>query len=167
MISDETRVRIVGRIVSTTGAIEQALGALGATGNGLREKVDSLGPALPTEAKRLAILIGNVRNRAAHDPDAEISPDEIALFEVAAEEFLALLNPPAPPAPAERRPQPEPAAAPTAKPEQRSAAPDSLLLAGRIPVLHLVYALALAGRAVGSASLPLTILILEPAAIGL
>ena len=77
----ENRLLLTGKVVSLTGRIESRLAECGAVGTGLREKTDSLGSKLSPEVVKLLAYIGSIRNRFAHEPEAEISGEEFALFE--------------------------------------------------------------------------------------
>ena len=104
MNTEEQDFLLTGKIISMTREIESRMADCGATGNGLREKTESLGSKLPPEAVKLSIYIGNIRNKLAHESDPHVSAEEFELFEEAAQmliEFLGRLHEaqnPAPPA---------------------------------------------------------------------
>lgn len=105
-MNEEEQLLTTGRVIDATRKIESKLVACGAVGSGLREKAESLGDRLPAEAARLIRFIGSVRNRFAHESGARLRPDELELFEEAAEAVLAELDSlPEPVPPEKSRPQ--------------------------------------------------------------
>lgn len=155
---------LTGRIIAATREIESRMVECGASGNGLREKTESLAGKLPPEAVKLSIFIGNVRNRLAHETDSRVSDDEAALFDEAVRMLLHELDrlagnsrvdsgpdaaavvvpPPQSPVPEtilpERLPAAERSEAPEADSPVESESPPALGFAAWIPVLHLAFA---------------------------
>ena len=82
-------------MITLTRQIESRLVALGASGNGLREKSESLAGRFPPEVEKLLAFIGCIRNRIAHEDQAGISPEELQFFEEAVAAVLAELKLPA------------------------------------------------------------------------
>ena len=103
-MNEEEQLLTTGRVIDATRKIESTLVACGAVGSGLREKAESLGDRLPAEAARLIRFIGSVRNRFAHESGARLRPDELELFEEAAEAVLAELDSLPEPVPPEKKP---------------------------------------------------------------
>ena len=117
MNTDEQNFLITGKIISLTREVESRMAECGASGNGLREKAESLGSKLPPEAVKLSIYIGNIRNKLAHESTPQISDAELALFEESAQtllDFLDRLKTPSPASPAEKFPAPQKTAETTA-----------------------------------------------------
>lgn len=195
-------IEVAGKVITLTRQIESRLVALGASGNGLREKSESLAGKFPREVEKLLAFIGCIRNRIAHEDQAGISPEELQFFEEAVAAVLEELKlpgetaaesagtpaatpPPPPPAPAPAPvPPPEPAVSATPeKPAARTSSPRSRaassqpavpppsrpelvpLSAGRIPLLHLAYAVELAFTALRPARRPLFLALLEVGAV--
>ena len=188
----EEQLITTGRVIDATRRIESKLIECGATGSGLREKADSLGSALPAEAVRLIHFIGSIRNRIAHESDTTLRPDELELFEEAAQAVLdeldklhssttssAHLTPEPPPAPspkprADNEPSdpaealPRKAKSRTAKSEEKD---DPLLppwdspLWTALPGLHLVYAFGAGWSAFGAGQLYLLLVLAELGAL--
>ena len=92
MNTEEQDFLLTGKIISMTREIESRMADCGATGNGLREKTESLGSKLPPEAVKLSIYIGNIRNKLAHESDPHVSAEEFELFEEAARMLLEFLG---------------------------------------------------------------------------
>ena len=198
---DPQEIEVAGKVITLTRQIESRLVALGASGNGLREKSESLAGRFPPEVEKLLAFIGCIRNRIAHEDQAGISPEELQFFEEAVAAVLAELKlpgettaepsgtpaatlPPPPPPPAPVTP-PEPAVSATpVKPAARPSSPQSKAtapsqpavapparpelvpsLAGRIPLLHLAYAVELALTALRPARRPLFLALLEVGAV--
>ena len=103
-MNEEEQLLTTGRVIDATRKIESKLVACGAVGRGQREKAESLGDRLPAEAARLIRFIGSVRNRFAHESGARLRPDELELFEEAAEAVLAELDSLPEPVPPEKKP---------------------------------------------------------------
>ena len=194
-------IEVAGKVITLTRQIESRLVALGASGNGLREKSESLAGKFPREVEKLLAFIGCIRNRIAHEDQPGISPEELQFFEEAVAAVLEELKlpgetaaesagtpaatlPPPPPPPAPVTP-PEPAVSATpVKPAARPSSPQSKAtapsqpavapparpelvpsLAGRIPLLHLAYAVELAYTALRPARRPLFLALLEVGAV--
>lgn len=198
-------IEVAGKVITLTRQIESRLVALGASGNGLREKSESLAGKFPREVEKLLAYIGCIRNRIAHEDQPGISPEELQFFEEAVAAVLEELKlpgetaaesagtpaatqplPPPPPEPAPAPvPPPEPAVSATPeKPAARPSSPQSKAtapsqpavapparpelvpsLAGRIPLLHLAYAVELAFTALRPARRPLFLALLEVGAV--
>ena len=192
-------IEVAGKVITLTRQIESRLVALGASGNGLREKSESLAGKFPREVEKLLAYIGCIRNRIAHEDQPGISPEELQFFEEAVAAVLEELKLPGKTAaesagtPAATLPLPPPAPAPapvpppestgSATPEKPAARPSSSQskatapsqpavapparpelvpsLAGRIPLLHLAYAVELAYTALRPARRPLFLALLE------
>ena len=149
----ENRLLLTGKVVSLTGRIESRLAECGAVGTGLREKTDSLGSKLSPEVVKLLAYIGSIRNRFAHEPEAEISGEEFALFEESVRMVQQELDILWPVSRSHRAEVSVSASLPEEEFDEspyRGTEPDSdwLILAGRLPVLHLAYAVHLFWRAV-------------------
>ncbi len=178
--TDSQEIEVAGKVITLTRQIESRLVALGASGSGLREKTESLAGRLSPEVEKLLAFLGCIRNRIAHEDQARITPEELQFFEEAAAAVLEELGvpqeaaaKPQPPAqPAKSQPAPAiPAAAPaenippgTPVSSEESAIPRQ---AGWIPLLHLVYALSLAGAALRPARRILLLGVLELGLIAL
>lgn len=188
-------IEVAGKVITLTRQIESRLVALGASGSGLREKTESLAGRLSPEVEKLLAFLGCIRNRIAHEDQARITPEELQFFEEAAaavleelgvpQETAAKPQPPAPPAkPQSPAPpvKPQPASAPAPVPPTPAEAPAENIpsetpvspaesaiprQAGWIPLLHLVYALSLAGAALRPARRILFLGLLELGSIAL
>ncbi len=158
----DPQILLTGKVVSMTGRIEARLAECGAIGNGLHEKVESIKSQLDPEAIQLLDYIGFIRNRFAHDPNTQISEEEFALFENSVNmvmlelntKFPRLTNPISPPStPVENH---------TEIPNNEKPISTSecgwLVLAGRIPILHLAYAVSLFWKAISDALCELALL---------
>ncbi len=189
-------IEVAGKVITLTRQIESRLVALGASGNGLREKSESLAGKFPREVEKLLAFIGCIRNRIAHEDQPGISPEELQFFEEAVAAVLEELKlpgetaaesagtpaatlPPPPPPPAPVTPPESTGSATPVKPAARTSSPRSRaassqpavpppsrpelvpLLAGRIPLLHLAYAVELAYTALRPARRPLFLALLE------
>lgn len=190
-------IEVAGKVITLTRQIESRLVALGASGNGLREKSESLAGKFPREVEKLLAFIGCIRNRIAHEDQPGISPEELQFFEEAVAAVLEELKlpgetaaesagtpaatlPPPPPPPAPVTPPESTGSATPVKPAARPSSPQSKatapsqpavpppsrpelvpLLAGRIPLLHLAYAVELAYTALRPARRPLFLALLE------
>lgn len=193
-------IEVAGKVITLTRQIESRLVALGASGNGLREKTESLAGKFPREVEKLLAFIGCIRNRIAHEDQPGISPEELQFFEEAVAAVLeelklpgetaaesagtpaATLPPPPPPSAPAPAPVSPPAPAVSATPEKPAARPNSPRsraassqpavpppsrpelvpsLAGRIPLLHLAYAVELAYTALRPTRRPLFLALLE------
>ena len=194
-------IEVAGKVITLTRQIESRLVALGASGNGLREKSESLAGKFPREVEKLLAFIRCIRNRIAHEDQPGISPEELQFFEEAVAAVLeelklpgetaaesagtpaATLPPPPPPpepAPAPVPPPESTGSATPVKPAARPSSPQSKAtapsqpavapparpelvpsLAGRIPLLHLAYAVELAYTALRPARRPLFLALLE------
>ncbi|MDR0933459.1 MAG: hypothetical protein LBM70_10655 [Victivallales bacterium] len=88
----DEQLLITGRVINATRKIESKLEECGASGSGLREKTDSLKSDLSDEIKRLIRVIGNTRNRVAHENGATLRSDDLAFFEKAVNSVLAELD---------------------------------------------------------------------------
>src|SRR5574344_837309 len=114
-------ILLTGKIIAASREIESRMAACGATGNGLREKTESLAGKPPPEAVKLSIYVGNIRNRLAHESAGKVSEEEYALFEAASQTLLSELDKLA----AGGKPAPAPAASPAEPvPEGSTAVPD-------------------------------------------
>lgn len=200
---DPQEIEVAGKVITLTRQIESRLVALGASGNGLREKSESLAGRFPPEVEKLLAFIGCIRNRIAHEDQAGISPEELQFFEEAVAAVLAELKlpgettaessgtpaatlPPPPPAPSPAPVSPpestgsatlEKPSARTNSPQSRATVPSQPAvapparpelvppLAGRIPLLHLAYAVELALTALRPARRPLFLALLEVGAV--
>ena len=190
-------IEVAGKVITLTRQIESRLVALGASGNGLREKSESLAGKFPREVEKLLAFIGCIRNRIAHEDQPGISPEELQFFEEAVAAVLEELKlpgetaaesagtpaatlPPPPPPPAPVTPPESTGSATPVKPAARPSSPQSKAtapsqpavapparpelvpsLAGRIPLLHLTYAVELAYTALRPARRPLFLALLE------
>lgn len=182
---DSQEIEVAGKVITLTRQIESRLVALGASGNGLREKTESLAGRFPPEVEKLLAFLGCIRNRIAHEDQARITPEELQFFEEAAAAVLAELGaapesaaqPAATPAAPPKKTRPRAAAPAVAEPEEAAAIPASPAppppnvgiprQAGWIPLLHLVYALSLAGAALRPARRILLLGALELGSIAL
>lgn len=194
-------IEVAGKVITLTRQIESRLVALGASGNGLREKSESLTGKFPREVEKLLAFIGCIRNRIAHEDQPGISPEELQFFEEAVAAVLEELKlpgetaaesagtpaatlPPPPPPPAPVTPPESTGSATPVKPAARPSSPQSKAtapsqpavapparpelvpsLAGRIPLLHLAYAVELAYTALRPARRPLFLALLEVGAV--
>ncbi len=194
-------IEVAGKVITLTRQIESRLVALGASGNGLREKSESLAGKFPREVEKLLAFIGCIRNRIAHEDQPGISPEELQFFEEAVAAVLEELKlpgetaaesagtpaatlPPPPPPPAPVTPPESTGSATPVKPAARPSSPQSKAtapsqpavapparpelvpsLAGRIPLLHLAYAVELAYTALRPARRPLFLALLEVGAV--
>lgn len=194
-------IEVAGKVITLTRQIESRLVALGASGNGLREKSESLTGKFPREVEKLLAFIGCIRNRIAHEDQPGISPEELQFFEEAVAAVLEELKlpgetaaesagtpaatlPPPPPPPAPVTPPESTGSATPVKPAARPSSPQSKAtapsqpavapparpelvpsLAGRIPLLHLAYAVKLAYTALRPARRPLFLALLEVGAV--
>lgn len=164
-MDEDEKLLITGRVIAAARQIETRLAECGATGSGLREKVESLGPRLPAETRNLINHIGGVRNRFAHESGAELRADELELFEEAVEAVLEdldeLSDTPRPETEKPKRktaPAPSPAAPPD--PEEPLPPWNSPMWA-YLPGPHLVYAFLSAWNAFGPGQLYLLLLLAE------
>lgn len=179
-------IEVAGKVITLTRQIESRLVALGASGNGLREKSESLAGKFPREVEKLLAFIGCIRNRIAHEDQPGISPEELQFFEEAVAAVLEELKlpgetaaesagtpaatlPPPPPPPAPVPPTPAEAPAENIPSETPVSPAESAIprQAGWIPLLHLVYALSLAGAALRPARRILFLGLLELGSIAL
>lgn len=194
-------IEVAGKVITLTRQIESRLVALGASGNGLREKSESLTGKFPREVEKLLAFIGCIRNRIAHEDQPGISPEELQFFEEAVAAVLEELKlpgetaaesagtpaatlPPPPPPPAPVTPPESTGSVTPVKPAARPSSPQSKAtapsqpavapparpelvpsLAGRIPLLHLAYAVELAYTALRPARRPLFLALLEVGAV--
>lgn len=194
-------IEVAGKVITLTRQIESRLVALGASGNGLREKSESLAGKFPREVEKLLAFIGCIRNRIAHEDQPGISPEELQFFEEAVAAVLEELKlpgetaaesagtpaatlPPPPPPPAPVTPPESTGSATPVKPAARPSSPQSKAtapsqpavapparpelvpsLAGRIPLLHLAYAVELAYTALRPTRRPLFLALLEVGAV--
>lgn len=164
-MDEEEKLLTTGRVIAAARQIETRLAECGASGSGLREKVESLGPRLPAETRNLINHIGGVRNRFAHESGAELRADELELFEEAVEAVLEDLDELA----AEPRPETEkpkrktaPAPFPAAPPDpEKPLPPWSSPMWAYLPGPHLVYAFLSAWNAFGAGQLYLLLLLAE------
>ena len=112
-MNEEAQLLTTGRVIAAARKIESKLVECGGSGDGMREKVESLGSRIPPETVQLINHIGGVRNRFAHESDAALRPDELKLFEEAVDAVLEDLDelasaPPPPPRPAGKKAVPKP-----------------------------------------------------------
>ena len=127
---DPQEIEVAGKVITLTRQIESRLVALGASGNGLREKSESLAGRFPPEVEKLLAFIGCIRNRIAHEDQAGISPEELQFFEEAVAAVLAELKlpgettaePSGTPAATLPPPPPAPSPAPVSPPESTGSA---------------------------------------------
>lgn len=166
-MDEDEKLLTTGRVIAAARQIETRLAECGASGSGLREKVQSLGNRLPAETRNLINHIGGVRNRFAHESGAELRADELELFEEAVEAVLEDLDELA----AEPQPETEtekpkrktaPAPSPAAPPDpEKPLPPWNSPMWAYLPGPHLVYAFLSAWNAFGAGQLHLLLLLLE------
>lgn len=166
-MDEDEKLLTTGRVIAAARQIETRLAECGASGSGLREKVQSLGPRLPSETRNLINHIGGVRNRFAHESGAELRADELELFEEAVEAVLEDLDELA----AEPQPETEtekpkrktaPAPSPAAPPDpEKPLPPWNSPMWAYLPGPHLVYAFLSAWNAFGAGQLYLLLLLFE------
>lgn len=163
-MDEDTQLLTTGRVIAAARKIETRLAECGADGNGLREKVESLGPRLSAETRNLINHIGGVRNRFAHESGAELRPDELELFEEAVQAILEDLDelsdapPPTPEKPKRKTGGDTPAAAPDL---DNPLPPWTSPMWALLPGPHLVYAFLTAWNAFGAGQLYLLLLLAE------
>ncbi len=152
-----TDAELTGLVITECRAIEQALRSRGATGNGLRELVESKSGLLSPEARQLLRWIGTVRNSFAHQgaPEAELGFDP-EFFTQSCRTVLAELQPPL-----------RSSAKRAAAPARFAAPPDRFRIAIWIPGLQLGYPLWTLWCALGGVRLSLLALALYAALIPL
>lgn len=169
-MDQDTQLLTTGRVIAAARKIETRLAECGATGSGMREKVESLGPRLPAETRNLINHIGGVRNRFAHESGADLRADELELFEEAVEAVLEDLDelsaapPPKPERPRRKTsPPPSPDDVPVDTPDdpEKPLPPWTSPMWAYLPGPHLVYAFLTAWNAFGAGQLYLLLLLAE------
>lgn len=103
-MNEEEQLLTTGRVIDATRKIESKLVACGAVGSGLREKA---GIARRPPARRSGPahrFIAASATGFAHESGARLRPDELELFEEAAEAVLAELDSLPEPVPPEKKP---------------------------------------------------------------
>jgi len=165
-MDEDTQLLTTGRVIAAAREIETRLAECGASGNGLREKVASLGPRLPAETRNLINHIGGVRNRFAHESNAELRPDELELFEEAVEAVLEDLDelsaaPPPKPEKPKRKASPPPSPIEAPDDPELPLPPWTSPMWAYLPGPHLVYAFLIAWNAFGAGQLYLLLLLAE------
>lgn len=176
-MDEETQLLTTGRVIAAARKIETRLAECGASGAGMREKVESLNGRLQPDTVSLINHIGGVRNRFAHESNADLRPDELELFEEAVAAVLEDLDelaatPPPEPEKSKKRSgktasasprQPETPAMGTEKPLPPWSSP----LWAALPGPHLVYALLTGWNAFGAGQLYLLLLLAELLALAI
>lgn len=176
-MDEEAQLLATGRVIAAARKIESRLVDCGGSGSGLREKVESLGSRLSPDTVRLINHIGGVRNRFAHESNVELRPDELQLFEEAAEAVLEDLDllasgeggePEKPKRSSRRKPaedagESEEPEEPELEPEdaEKALPPWSSPVWSCLPGPHLVYAVLTAWNAFGDGKLHLLLFLAE------